>query len=192
LLKGKEGKVIASSNVTIVDNPLLEDGAYSFPFDSEGVATSAKKVVDQGQLVTLLYNLSTADKEKRKSTGNGFKSSYQSPVSVLPSNFYIDKGENSFEQLIKKVENGLIITSVQGTHAGANMVSGDFSLAASGFNIKDGEISTPVEQITISGNFFDLLNKIEAVGTDTSFSFPYNGYFGSPSVIVSDISVAGE
>ncbi|MBP0726559.1 TldD/PmbA family protein [Bacillus sp. RG28] len=192
LLKGKEGSKIASSNVTIIDNPHLEDGAHSFPFDSEGVATTSKKVVDQGNLVTLLYNLSTANKENRKSTGNGFKSSYQSPVTVLPSNFYIENGERTFEQLIQNVENGLLITSVEGTHAGANMVSGDFSLAASGFKISEGEISTPVEQITISGNFFDLLNNIEAVGSDLSFFYPYSGYFGSPSVIVSEISVAGE
>jgi len=192
LLKGKEGSMIASTNVTIVDNPLLEDGAYTFPFDSEGVATSSKKVVENGKLVTLLYNLKTANKENRKSTGNGFKSSYQSPVTVLPSNFYIENGESTLEQLVEKVENGLLINQLEGTHSGANMVSGDFSLAASGFKITEGKITSPVEQITISGNFFDLLNKIEAVGTDLSFFFPMGGYFGSPSVIVSEISVAGE
>jgi len=192
LLKGKEGSMIASPNVTIVDNPHLEDGAYTFPFDSEGVATSSKKVVENGKLVTLLYNLTTANKENRKSTGNGFKSSYQSPVTVLPSNFYIENGESTFDQLVQKVENGLLINQLEGTHAGANMVSGDFSLAASGFKITEGKITSPVEQITISGNFFDLLNKIEAVGSDLSFFFPWDGYFGSPSIIVSEISVAGE
>ena len=97
LLKDKENTIIASENVTIVDNPLLENGLSSAPFDDEGVATFRKEIVSKGKLTTLLHNLKTAHKANTKSTGNGFKSSYASSVSVSPSNFYIEKGDKSFE-----------------------------------------------------------------------------------------------
>lgn len=192
LLVNKEGEKIASSSVTIIDNPHLKGAIQSSPFDSEGVATFPKNVVSEGVLTTLLYNLKTALKDNKKSTGNGYKSNYKSPVSVTPSNFYIQVGEKSFEQLLQNVGDGVIITELEGTHAGANPLTGDFSLAARGFLIENGLKTRPVEQITLSGNFFEVLKKIEMVGEDLEFIFPYNGYYGSPSVIVSSLSIAGE
>lgn len=192
LLKDKEGQFIASSKVTIIDDPHMNSGVYSTPFDAEGVATFKKNIVEEGKLNTLLYNLKTALKEGRKSTGNAFKASYSSPVMISPTNFYIQAGEKALEELLKEVKEGLIITELAGTHAGANAVTGDFSLAAKGFLIKDGKKAEPVEQITIAGNFFKLLQDIEEVGNDLDFYFPMGAYFGSPSVIVSSLSVAGE
>lgn len=89
LLKDKEGEIIASDKITIIDNPLMKDGLASVGFDDEGVATFEKEVVENGKLKTLLYNLKTANKAGIKSTGNGFKSSYASPVSGGPTNFYL-------------------------------------------------------------------------------------------------------
>ncbi|WP_055665566.1 TldD/PmbA family protein [Desnuesiella massiliensis] len=192
LLKNKEGQFIASSKVTIVDDPHMNSGVYSTPFDAEGVATFKKNIVEEGKLNTLLYNIKTALKEGRKSTGNAFKASYSAPVMISPTNFYIQAGEKAMEELLKEVKEGLIITELAGTHAGANAVTGDFSLAAKGFLIKDGKKAEPVEQITIAGNFFKLLQDIEEVGNDLDFYFPMEAYFGSPSVIVSSLSVAGE
>ena len=76
LLKDKEGEIIANEIVTIVDNPLLEDGLASTPFDDEGVATFKKEIVSKGKLTTLLHNLKTSNKANVKTTGNGFKASY--------------------------------------------------------------------------------------------------------------------
>lgn len=193
LLKGKLGEIIASKVVTIMDNPLLKEGLSSRPFDDEGVATYTKEVVGEGKLNTLLHNLKTAAKDGVKSTGNASKVSYSSPVSVAPSNFYFKAGEKSFEALLKILDYGIIITDVQGLHSGANPISGDFSLAAKGFLIKDGAIERPVEQITVSGNFYKLLEDVEEVGSDLRFGFPSGmGYFGSPSLIIKELSIAGE
>ncbi|MGL5649020.1 MAG: TldD/PmbA family protein [Clostridium sp.] len=189
LLKGKEGEVIASSKVSIIDNPHMKDGLASVAFDDEGVATFEKSIIENGKLITLLHNLKTANKENRKSTGSGFKSSYASPVSVGPTNFYLEKGEKSFEQLLKDVSNGLIVTEFSGLHSGANSITGEFSLAAKGFVIENGKQGRPVEQITVAGNFFDLLKSIEVVCDD--IKFPMTS-FGSPSVYVGEMSVAGE
>ena len=189
LLKGKEGEIIASKKVTLLDDPHLENGLASVPFDDEGVATKKKDIIHEGKLMTLLHNLKTANKGNTKSTGNGFKNSYASPVGVSPTNLYIQKGEKSFEELLKDVGEGLLITEFAGLHSGANSITGDFSLAAKGFYIKDGKKDYPVEQITVAGNFFDLLKNIEVVGSD--LKFPMSS-IGSPSVKITELSIAGK
>lgn len=189
LLKGKEGEIVASSIVTIVDDPLIDGGLASAPFDDEGVATFTKELIYEGKLNTLLHNLKTAHKQGVKSTGNGFKSSYASSVGVSESNLYLRKGEKSFEDLMKEINEGVIITDLAGLHSGANAVSGDFSLAAKGFYVENGKKTFPIEQITLAGNYFDLLKNIVDIGND--LKFPMSNV-GSPSVIVEGLSIAGK
>lgn len=189
LLKGKEGEMIASDIVTLIDDPHLKDGLGTCSFDDEGVATYTKEIVTNGKLNTLLYNLKTANKAGVKSTGNGFKSSYASTVGVSETNFYIKPGEKSFDELCEIVKDGVIITEFAGLHSGASSVTGDFSLAAKGFMIENGKKTFPVEQITIAGNFFTLLKDIEEVGSD--LKFPMSS-IGSPSIIVKELSIAGK
>lgn len=189
LLKDKEGEIIAADIVNLVDDPHLEDGLASVSFDDEGVATLKTYLIKNGKLNSLLYNLKTANKAGVKSTGNGFKSSYASPISVSPTNFYIEPGINSLEEMTKKINKGLIITDFAGLHSGANSITGDFSLAAKGFYIEDGIKTHPVEQITVAGNFFTLLNNIEEIGSD--LKFPMSSV-GSPSIVIKELSIAGE
>ncbi|RII32371.1 TldD/PmbA family protein [Clostridium chromiireducens] len=189
LLKGKEGEIIASDIVTLVDDPHLEDGLGTTAFDDEGVATYKKEIISKGKLNTLLYNLKTAYKAGVKSTGNGFKGSYASIIGVSPTNFYINPGKKSFEELCSDVKEGIIITDFAGLHSGASAVTGDFSLAAKGFMIENGKKSFPVEQITVAGNFFTLLKDIKDVGSD--LKFPMSS-IGCPSVVVKELSVAGK
>ncbi|MBQ6820557.1 MAG: TldD/PmbA family protein [Clostridium sp.] len=189
LLKGKEGEVIASEKVTLVDNPHLEKGLASCSFDHEGVATKKKELIKNGKLITFIHNLKTANKGNTKSTGNGFKGSYASPIGVSATNLYIEKGSKSIDELMIEVGEGVLITDFAGLHSGANSVTGDFSLAAKGFYIKDGKKDFPVEQITVAGNFFELLKDIEEVGED--LKFPMTSV-GSPSVIIRSLSIAGK
>lgn len=189
LLKDKEGEIIATDIVNLVDDPHLEDGLASVSFDDEGVATLKTYLIKNGKLNSLLHNLKTANKAGVKSTGNGFKASYASPISVSPTNFYIEPGINSLEEMTKKINKGLIITDFAGLHSGANSITGDFSLAAKGFYIEDGIKTHPVEQITVAGNFFTLLNNIEEIGSD--LKFPISSV-GSPSIIIKELSIAGE
>ena len=189
LLKDKEGEIIAADIVNLVDDPHLEDGLASVSFDDEGVATLKTYLIKNGKLNSLLHNLKTANKAGVKSTGNGFKSSYASPISVSPTNFYIEPGINSLEEMTKKINKGLIITDFAGLHSGANSITGDFSLAAKGFYIEDGIKTHPVEQITVAGNFFTLLNNIEEIGSDLKFPMSSGG---SPSIVIKELSIAGE
>lgn len=189
LLKGKENQCIASDIVSIIDDPLMDDGLASAPFDDEGVATFKKEIVSKGILNTLLHNLKTANKANLKTTGNGFKSSYSSPVSVEPTNFYIEKGMKTLEELMNELDEGVIITDFAGLHSGANSITGDFSLASKGFYIKDGRKIYPIDQITVAGNFFELLKNIKDIGND--LNFPISS-IGSPSVVVEGLSIAGK
>lgn len=188
LLKGRVGEVIAAPCVTLVDDPLLPEGLATAPFDDEGVATYRKQVIEAGTLKTLLHNLKTAKKDGVQSTGNAAKSGYAAPVRVSPSNFFFEPGADGLEALCGRMGEGLVITDVSGLHAGANAVSGDFSLLSKGYRVRGGQKAEPVEQITVAGNFYTLLKEIVAVGSDLTFPF---GGVGSPSVWVKALSVAG-
>ncbi|MCL2544609.1 MAG: TldD/PmbA family protein [Clostridia bacterium] len=190
LLKGREGEAIAADCVTLIDDPLMPGGFASCPFDAESVAAYKKEVIGKGTLHTLLHNLKTARVDGVRSTGNAAKLSYSAPVRVAPTNFYFAPGAGPLEALLRRMGDGLLITQLEGLHAGANGVSGDFSLSAKGFQISGGEIGRAVEQITVAGNFYTLLQDVLAVGSDLFFS--PGGGAGSPSVWVREISVAGK
>ncbi|SET21109.1 TldD/PmbA family protein [Anaerobranca gottschalkii] len=192
LLKGKIGEIIANEKVTLIDDPLMKNGLASTPFDAEGVATYTKEIISQGRLNTFLHNLKTAKKDRVKSTGNGYKASFKGAVGIAPTNMYIKPGNKTFEELVATIDEGLVITEVQGLHSGTNTVSGDFSLAAQGFLIEKGKIVRPVDQITIAGNFYEVLQDIEEVGNDLEFGLPSRGYFGSPSLKIKKIAVSGK
>ncbi|QUH20147.1 TldD/PmbA family protein [Alkaliphilus sp. B6464] len=192
LLKNKLGEAIGSLPLTIIDDPFMVDGVANRSFDSEGVASEKVSVIEEGILHSLLHNLKTAEKEGVQSTGHGYKASYKGTITIAPSNFYIQPGLNTYEDLMNSINEGLIITELEGLHAGANPVSGDFSLAAKGYYVKDGKIERPVNQITIASNFYEVLQNIEAVGDDLAFTFPSAGYIGSPTLKIKNISVAGE
>nr|WP_312580038.1 TldD/PmbA family protein [Sedimentibacter sp.] len=192
LLKGKLSEKIGSDKFTLIDDPFMEGGLSSKSFDGEGVACKYKKVIDNGVLKTYLHNLKTAKKDGVETTGNASKSSYKSPIDISPTNFYIDKGDKSFDEIISSIEKGILITELQGLHSGLNTISGDFSLAALGFEIESGKIKRPVEQITVAGNYFDMIKDIEEVGTDLKFGLPGDAYIGSPSLKIKKLSVSGE
>jgi len=192
LLKGKLNEKIASDKFTLIDDPYMEGGLASKSFDGEGVACKYKKVVDKGVLKTYLYNLKTAKKDGVDTTGNASKGSYKSSIGISPSNFFVEKGERTLDEMVADIDKGILITELQGLHSGLNSVSGDFSLAALGFLIQDGKISRPVEQITMAGNYFDMLKNIEETGSDLKFGMPGEAYIGSPSLRIKKLSIAGE
>ncbi|WP_350342626.1 TldD/PmbA family protein [Proteinivorax tanatarense] len=191
LLKGRIGEKIANELVTIVDDPLYKKGLMSTPFDAEGVATYTKNVVENGRLKTFLHNLKTARKDGVQSTGNASKASYKGAIGIAPTNMFIKPQSKEYDGMVKDLDEGLIITSLQGLHSGANTVSGDFSLAAAGYLVENGKLVRPVDQITIAGNFFEVINDIEEIGSDLKFGIPQNGYIGSPSIKIKKIAVSG-
>lgn len=193
LLKDKEGTAIAAASVTLVDDPFYEKSPMPMPFDAEGSPTRRKNVIEAGVLNTLLYNLSTAAAAGKETTGNAAKAGYDSRVGIRPFTLYLAGGELTQEQLLEKAQKGVLITSLGGLHAGANTISGDFSLQSSGFLIEDGKKAAPVRSFTVAGNFFDLLKSITAIANDTKTpTSPSPTAFISPSVLVENLSIAGK
>ena len=192
LLKGREGEMIASECVTITDDPLLPGGLATSAFDAEGVARFSKDVVKDGRFETLLHNRVTAKELGCQTTGNASKAGYAGKVTVAPSNFFVRPSSTSFEALLAQVGDGILITSLMGMHSGANPISGDFSLGAKGFLIKDGKKAEPVEQITVAGNFFDILKNVRAVADDLEMNRPGSSCIASPALYIGEIAVAGK
>ena len=192
-LKDKEGQKIAADIVTVIDDPMRQGCPMQTSFDGEGVATYKKKVIENGVLNTLLYDLSTADKAGKESTGNGQRLSYSNAGGIAPYSFYVEKGSDSLEGLLRSVENGLYITEFKGMHAGCNGVTGDFSIESAGYIIRDGKICEAVKSFTVAGNFFTLIKEIEALSDTVDFGIP-SGFtcYGAPDVLLRNMSIAGK
>lgn len=189
LLKDKIDEPIATKKFTLIDDPFVEGGFNSSPFDGEGTATYCKKIIDEGVLKTYLYNWKTARKDGVKSTGNGYRDSYKSSITTSTTNLYVKEGDKSLEEIFHTMDSGVYITDLQGLHSGLNPVSGDYSLSAHGYEIENGKIKRPINQITIAGNFFETLMDIEEIGKDLRFSM--NGV-ASPSIKVKKLAISGE
>ena len=192
LLKGKLGETIAAPCVTLTDDPLLPGGLASRPFDAEGVPSRTNTLVDAGVFKTFLHNLKTAHKDGVSTTGNASKAGYAGSVHVSPTNLYLKPGARGLDELLASIGEGLVITEVSGLHAGANAVSGEFSLLSKGYTFRNGRRERAVEQITVSGSFLSLMRGVEAVGSDLRFGLPGASCFGSPSVLVSALAVSGK
>lgn len=189
-LAGKEGEEIAASGVTLVDDPACPGSFLQRSFDAEGSPAYRKNIIEGGRLNTLLYDLKNAALAGKETTGNASKANYDSPVGIRPFTLYLKAGETSEEEVLKKAGAGVYINSLGGLHAGANPVSGDFSLQSAGFLIENGKKTARVKSFTVAGNFYELLKNITCVANN--LEFPGMGTVGSPSVLVEGLSVAGK
>ncbi len=158
---------IGSELVTILDDGLLAKGLGSASVDDEGVPAQTKVIVDKGVLKGYLYDTSTAKKAGTVSTGSARRGSYERRPGIGTSNFYLQKGQMSPKEIIGSVKNGFYVMSTIGQ--AANVVTGDFSVGATGVWITDGEPAQPVARVTIAANMLDILKNIDAVGKDLVF-----------------------
>lgn len=185
LLAGREGELIASEHVTLIDDPFYPEKFGHCPFDGEGVAVYAKKVIENGRLNTLLYNRMYAKLLDKETTGNAASATH-----IEPKGLYFAPGEPTNEELLKRLGDGLYLTSLQGLHAGANVQSGDFSLQADGFLVKAGVKVSPIKNFTVADNFYQLLKKVDALSCEVKFGVGSD--FGSPEILFTDVSVSGK
>jgi len=148
------GKQIASPLLNIEELPHLKKGIASSPFDSEGVATKSRRLVENGVLQGYVLSSYSARKLGLQTTGNAGGS----------HNLIVKDTNHSFADLLNLMGSGLLVTEVLGQ--GLNMVTGDYSRGAAGFWVENGVIAYPVEEITIAGNMKDMLMQIVAVGND--------------------------
>lgn len=188
-----EGQVIAAPIVTLVDDPFHPENPEPINFDAEGSPTHKKNIIEKGELKTLLYNLKTAAVAGKKTTGNASKAGYDAAVGLRPFTMYLENGDLTEEELLQKAGNGVYITDLSGLHAGADAISGDFSLQSAGFMIRDGKKAEYVKSFTVAGNFYDLLKNITALANNCHLPMAMGmTAFGAPSVLVDGLTVAGK
>jgi PmbA protein len=181
---GKLGEQIASANVTVIDDGTMVGGFGSSPFDGEGVPTRCTVVVDKGVLNSYLLNTYTARKLNMQTTGNASRGLAGNP-GIGAGNFYLENGTESPADIIKNVGRGLYVTEFLGF--GVNMTTGDYSRGASGLWIENGELTYPVEEITVAGNLKEMFKNIVAIGNDLVF----RSSVAAPTIRIDGLTVAG-
>ena len=174
-LKDMIGQKIFSDSINIFDKPDIIKGLGSQSFDSEGVKTETLKLVEQGILKHYLLDTYNGKKLNLKSNGRSGGS----------SNLYFDNGKIALKDLLNSYSKSLYITETIGH--GSNIITGDYSVGATGFFVENGEFKYPINEITIAGNFRDMFQNI-TLANDLEFQYSTN----SPTLMIEGMVVAGK
>lgn len=191
VLEGRLGERVAGENISLLEDPRLPGGLRCRRFDDEGTPTSAKTILDRGVLRTYLHNWPSAAAEGAAPGGNGFRPSYAQEAATGYTNLYLASGEKSREELLAEMGEGLLITEVSGVFAGARPTTGEFSLIAGGFQVRGGKRGRAVSQITVAGDFFQLLRQVRLVGRDDRWMRASAGSVRAPSLLVESLAISG-
>ena len=183
------GQQVGSELFTLVDDGTITIGPAASPFDDEGVPTGRTELFTRGTLNGFLHNTYTAARTGggTRSTGNAKRGGYKSTPGVGTSNFYLDAGELSFDELLVRAEGGVLIQDVSGVHSGANPISGEFSVGATGLRIAGGALGEPLREMTVASTLPEMLAGITGVGSDLRFF----SSVGTPSVLFGEMTLAG-
>ncbi|MCE4601169.1 MAG: TldD/PmbA family protein [Desulfurococcales archaeon] len=166
VLEGRLGSRIGSEKVTIYDDGLVP-GGYYVPYDDEGVEKEKVMVVENGVLKGLLADRVNAYKLGLKPTGNGRVMYYSNPVIVRQTNYYMEPGDYSFEELIEDIDYGIYTTAkgAKGGQVDPGMGTFTFSVGVS-WLIEKGKLSKPLRGVSLTGQILEVLSRIDAVGRD--------------------------
>ena len=184
-LAGKLGEKIAASQVTVIDDGTMVGGFGTSPFDGEGIPTRRTVVIENGVLKSYVLNTYTAKKLGLQTTANASRGLAGTP-GIGPGNYFLQPGARTPQQLIGDVKEGLYVTEFLGM--GVNLVTGDYSRGASGIWISGGELTYPVEEITVAGNLKDMFLNISEIANDLEF----RGSVASPTIRIDGLTVGGE
>jgi PmbA protein len=184
-LSGKLGEKVAGANINVIDDGTIPGGFGTSPFDGEGVPTRRTVVFENGVLKSYMLNTYTAKKLGLQTTGNASRGLAGTP-GIGNGNFFLQPGTKTPEQIIGDIKEGLLVTEFLGF--GVNLVTGDFSRGASGIWIHNGELTFPVEEITVAGNLKDMWNNVSEIGSDLE----WRGSVACPTLRIDGMTIAGE
>ncbi len=194
---GKLGEQVAGENLTMVDDgtmifdhtladgtPLRVGGFGTTPFDGDGLPTRRTVIIERGVLKELFLNTYTARKLGMQSNAKASRGLAGAP-GIGGGNYFLEPGTLTHSEIVSDVKQGLLVLHTMGH--GVNLVTGDYSVGASGLWIENGEPAYPVEEITIAGNLKDIFRNISAIGNDLEF----RGSGAVPTVRVEGMTIAG-
>lgn len=182
-LKDSLGKPVFASGIRVVDDPLIARGLRSKPFDGEGLPVSPLTLIEDGTLTTWLLDLASARKLALASNGRASRG-IGAPPHPGATNLYLEAGAQSAKELIADIETGFYVTELIGM--GVNGVTGDYSRGASGYWIEKGEITHPVNEVTVAGNLKDMFARLTPA-SDLEFRYASN----APTVRIEGMTLAG-
>ena len=182
-LKEKMGQQIANSSVRLLDNPLLPRGMGSRLFDGETLPVQKRYLVKDGCLQGWLLDLATAAQLGLSPTGNASRS-LSGPPSPSVSNFIMEEGKTTLDDMIADIDQGFYITELMGSSV--SLTTGDYSRGASGFWIENGRITWPATEATIAGNLKDIFTDMMPAD-----DLELTQSIAAPSVFVKQMMVAG-
>lgn len=184
-----QGQAIGSSLFTLVDDGRVAIGPAARPFDDEGVPSGRTELFTAGTLNGFLHDTYTAHRAGggQRSTGNAKRAGYRSAPGVGTSNFFVEEGASPVSELLAAAEGGVLIQDVSGVHSGANPISGEFSVGATGLRIASGELGEPLREMTVASTLPEMLAGITGVGDDLRFF----SSVGTPSILIGEMTLAG-
>ncbi|MFZ1947167.1 MAG: TldD/PmbA family protein [bacterium] len=183
-LRDRIGQKAGSDAATFVDDGRIVRKIGSRPFDAEGIPTKRVAAIDKGTVKSYFFDYRSAAKAGASPTGNA-RRGFSSVPGVGENNFYLIPGKTSRDDLLGRIEEGLLVTRMIGF--GVNLTTGDFSRGAEGLWIKNGRLAQPVDGITVGGNLADML-----AGIETASDLRFFGRLGSPTFTVGQMTIAGE
>lgn len=167
VLERKIGQKVASDMITIYDDGLMANGLQTWKFDAEGIPCQKTPIIEKGVLRHYLYDCYAAKKDGVESTGNALRvgtAPYMSTPIIQATNFTINSGNKSPDDLIGEVDNGVIVYGLQGAHS-SNPSTGEFSVVATpAWKIEKGEIAYAIKGAMLEGTIFDVLRNVSALG----------------------------
>lgn len=177
------GQEIFNPLINIIDDPFINKGLASRPFDAEAISGGKLNIVEKGILNNYLLDLQTAYKLKMQTTGHASRGLSTAP-NPNPSNMYIQSGSISLDEMIKSLKKGILITEIFGH--GANIITGDYSQGIVGFYIENGEILYPISEMTAAGNLKSMFKQM-IPANDLKLETSIN----SPSLMIETMTLGG-
>ncbi|WP_295948036.1 TldD/PmbA family protein [uncultured Bartonella sp.] len=183
LLQNRMGEQIMKPTVTVTDQPLKKRGNASRPFDGEGVEGMPLNVIENGVLKHWFLSSSVARELHLETNGHGVRSA--SSVQPASTNFAIEPGDKTPEEIMQEIKTGFYVTELVGH--GVDLVTGQYSRGASGFWIENGELAYPVSEVTLGSNLLDMLAHLTpASDIDRRYGT------AAPSLLIEGMTLAGK
>ena len=182
-LSEKMNTKIFNKDVNIIDDPSILRGIASKPFDDEGCGIQKLNIVQNGNLNSWILDTTTA-KQLNLNSNNRASRGMSSPPSPSSTNMFIENGSFSVNEIIKNIKDGFYVTDLIGQ--GVNLITGDYSRGAGGFKIEDGNITFPINEVTIADNLKDMFSRM-IIANDLDFKYSIN----SPTILIEGMKIAG-
>ncbi len=183
-LKDKMNEQIFADGFDIYEDPFRLRGVNSANIDSEGIARTSRKLIDNGKLTGWIHNLSSARQLGEAPTGHG-ATGIGSPPGTRLSNVYVAAGEKSPEQLMQQAEGGILVTDAFG--ASFNGGTGDWSVGIAGFTIENGQRAQPIAEMTLAGNMIDIFKTLIPAS-----DLKLDEGLETPTLLIPELAVAGQ